>query len=437
MRNLINKICTKDFMLNVLFALFLVAICRSFIKAMFVEYGLNSYFISEFLINYQGGFVRRGLLGEILFSLRGIFSFDVEWMVKIFCAICFLLVCFFFIYQFKKRKFSLYILPLCFFCGALVINNEYWIRKDSLMILFLIASLWIFQVPKKMPLLVRILIINILLIFMTLSHEVFAFISIPIFIVLLINVFKEKGFLKSLLMSILFLCPTIIAFLLAMYAKGNYEIAQTIWNSWYILLNRELTLVDYNNSIGALYWETIPTLKSHFSEIFLTIDWGILSLFVWMIILPVVYYISTNFLSVFHKNGSTFNEEKKTILSAILIFQFICLLPLFLGLSKDYIRLAFYLTTSTFAIFLLIPFDTLKQLFPKFYIRFIEKLNKSFTNLIPPSKTVLVILMLIVGISNWGFNMYDTLTSSMLYQILKVLTAATKPFVQIAHNLLF
>lgn len=437
MKNLAQKICTKNFMLNVLFTLFLIAIYKSFKEAMLTEYGLGSYFISEFLINYQGGFVRRGLIGEILFFLRGIVPFDVEWTVKILCAICFLLVCSFFVYHFIKRKFSLYILPLCFFCGALVINNEYWIRKDSLMILFLIASLWIFQVPKKLPFTVKILIVNFLLIFMTLSHEVFAFISIPVFIVLLINLFKEKGIIKSLLMSLLCLCPTIIAFFSVMYAKGDYQIAQTIWDSWHILLNKELTPVDYNNSIGALFWGTIATVKSHFSEIFLTIDWEVLSVFVWMIILPVIYYISTNFLSVFHKKGSNFNEEKKTILSAILIFQFICLLPLFLGLSKDYIRLAFYLITSAFAIFLLIPFDTLKSLFPQFYIRFIEKLNHAISKLIPPSKPVLVLLMLIVGISNWGFNIYDTLTSTMLYQVLKELTIVVRLFVHVVHHLLF
>ena len=431
-----GKINIKNLALNTLYILFLVAICRSFLKDMFKEHGLGSYVISEFLINYQGGFVRRGLLGEILFLFRSVFPFDIEWSIKIFCAICYLFICTFFIYNFKKQKFSLYILPLCFFCGALVISNEYWIRKDSLMICFLIASLWIFKAPKKLPMAVKILLINILLIFIILSHEAFAFFSIPIFFVLFINYFKEKGVFKSLVTSILYLCPTIVAFLFAMNAKGNYEIAQTIWDSWHIISNKELSIVGYNNSIGALFWETIPTLKSHFSSIFLTIEWDILSLFVWIIIFPIIYYISTNFLLVFNKNNSTFNEEKKTILSALLIFQFICLLPLFLGLSKDYIRLVFYLTTSSFAIFLLIPFDTLKSLFPKIYIRFIEKLNNLFNNFISPSKSVLIIFMLIIGIPNWGFYIYGISASSMLYQILTILTKAAKPFVEFAQQIL-
>jgi hypothetical protein len=403
---------------------------------MFAEYGFNTYFISEFLINYQGGFVRRGLLGELLFFLRNHFSFDVEWTIKIVCAICFGLLCSFFVYHFRKKKYSLYILPLCFFCGALVISDKHWIRKDSLMILFLIASLWVFQVPKKIPIAIRIVLVNILLIFITLSHEVFAFISIPIFIVLFINLFKEKGLLKSFLKSILFLYPAIIAFLLVMYSKGNHEIAQTIWDSWHILLNRELSPVEYNNSIGALFWETIPTLKSHFSQLYLTIEWGLLSGLVYMLILLVIYYISVNFLSVFNKNNSPFPQEKKTIFSALFIFQFICLLPLFLCLSKDYIRLTFYLTASSFVIFLLIPFDTLNQLFPKKYICFVEKLNKKFENLITPSKTVLVLLMLTIGIPNWGFSIYDACRNTMLYQILNILTAFVKPLVEIIHKIL-
>ena len=37
--------------------------------------------ISEWLINYQGGFTRRGLLGEIVFQLSKIFSITVREMI--------------------------------------------------------------------------------------------------------------------------------------------------------------------------------------------------------------------------------------------------------------------------------------------------------------------------------------------------------------------
>jgi hypothetical protein len=432
LKNKLQILTTNKFLLDLLYILFLIAICRNFIIEMFNDFGLGSYNISEFLINYQGGFVRRGLLGEILFQTRTIVPFDVKWTVKIFCAICFFLICFFFIYQFRRRKYSLYILPLCFFCGAID-----WIRKDTLMLAFLIALLWIFQNPAKLPIAIKILLINILLSFIILCHEVVAFFSIPIFLLLFINYFKSKGIFKSLIMSILFLCPTIITFLLTITAKGNLEIAQTIWDSWHILLKQELSSVEYNNSIGALFWDTKATLKSHFSELFFTIDWGMLSLFVWIITFHIIYYITVNFLFVFKNKNSTFNAEKRTILSAIFIFQFICLLPLFLGLSKDYIRLFFYLTASTFAIFLLIPFDTLKSLFPNFYLRFVEKLNKRFNNLILPTKTVLIMLMFVVGISDYGFSIYQTVNNSMLAQIINILTIAVKPIIELIKTFLW
>lgn len=40
-------------------------------------YGYDYGCINEMQINYEGGFVRRGLFGEILLGVRSIFSFSV------------------------------------------------------------------------------------------------------------------------------------------------------------------------------------------------------------------------------------------------------------------------------------------------------------------------------------------------------------------------
>jgi hypothetical protein len=58
-----------------------------------------------------------------------------------------------------------------------------WIRKDSLMIGFFIIILLIYQ-WQKIPLILKIFLINLMAILIILTHEVFAFFSLPILFLL-------------------------------------------------------------------------------------------------------------------------------------------------------------------------------------------------------------------------------------------------------------
>ena len=49
---------------------------------------LSEWTISEWLINYQGGFTRRGLLGEIVFQFSKIFSTTLRETILIFQIAC-------------------------------------------------------------------------------------------------------------------------------------------------------------------------------------------------------------------------------------------------------------------------------------------------------------------------------------------------------------
>ena len=63
--------------------------------------------ISEFLVNYQGGFVRRGLLGEILYRISLWLSLDstsIFYIINSISIICFLGVVAFFSFQFIKKQ---------------------------------------------------------------------------------------------------------------------------------------------------------------------------------------------------------------------------------------------------------------------------------------------------------------------------------------------
>lgn len=423
---LFQKSNIKQTLLNTTYTLFLLSLLFRLIKQTVSTYGFESWQISEFLINYQGGFVRRGLFGEILLYIANHVNINIEWTVKIICLITLISVCTFFIRAFLKKGYSLYILPLCFFLGMGILS-DYWIRKDYLMIYFFICILRIYQ--GNLSTFIKISIINFLFISILLNHEVFAFFSFPVILFLFFSEYKRKGTIKSCILSITYLFPSISCFLLMLYYHGDSVTAKLIWNSWQSIgSNSVYKVLDENsgNAIASIAWNSIGTFKEHFKMNFLAVDKDILSLFVWGITFPVVYYISTNVLMVFKKAESSYMHHDKMILSSILIFQLLCLLPVFIILSCDYVRIFFYWISSSFTIFLIIPTAKIENLVPSFFSKFIEHLNNCLSNILVPNKATLVLLMLFAGISSYTFYVDSLIMNSMVYNILFILS---KPFV--------
>lgn len=67
---------------------------------------LKTYEYTEFLINYQGGFVRRGLLGEGIYQIYKVYPFPLHLVLTIVCYAVFIYVLVFFLYKFYKRGYS-------------------------------------------------------------------------------------------------------------------------------------------------------------------------------------------------------------------------------------------------------------------------------------------------------------------------------------------
>ena len=414
---IIQKNNLKQMLLDTAFIVFILSSLMRFIVSVFQNLKYEDWGLSEFLINYQNGFVRRGLTGEILFFFTRNYNINLKLTIVIVCIISIILVCAFFVKAFLKRGYSLYILPLCFFLGGNIIENP--IRKDFLFICFFISILWIYS-KNNLSKSIKIITLNILAVFIILSHEVFAFIALPILFLLFFNQNKEKGFLQSISLSFSFLFPSVLAFLSTIYFHGNSETAQIIWDSWLPFINQETSKIGA--SLNALGWSSLDAFKFHFKLNFLKIDNYILSIWVWIITFPIIYYIATNALFVFRKNETIFTNKDKSNLSSILVFQLIFLLPLLIILSCDYIRIVFYWITSSFVIFFLIPKIEIDEFFPTAFVRIIKRLDNFLIYLIRPSKTILVFLMMVIGISPFSFFFEQAIRTTMLYNILLILS---------------
>ncbi|WP_162623258.1 hypothetical protein [Confluentibacter sediminis] len=439
LQNIFTRNNIKQILLDASYILFSLSLLRLFIKQLFATYTYDSWNISEFLVNYQGGFVRRGLTGEILFFIARNFNINVEWTIKIICFICLVMVSIFFIRAFLKKGYSLYILPLCFFLGSGIFSND-WIRKDYLFFCFFIPIIFLLY-KNNLSLIMKFIVVNFLTTFIILSHEVFAFFSIPILYLLLCNQYKNKGIFKSITLSLAFLLPSIFAFLSTLYFHGNHEMINSIWNSWASFVSNEPLqfnkyVNDYgpsSNAVNALGWSLNDTVVYHIKLNFFAIQDGIISIWIWTITFPVVYYIVTNALMVFRKDKRVFTDRDKINLSTVLLFQLFCLSPIFLILSCDYIRIIFYWIASSFAIFLIIPKDNLAKLFPSVFIRFTERINLLLSNLLRPTKTSLVFLMMFIGISKYTWMINWAYGTTMLYNILWLIS---KPIILLKDFLL-
>ena len=427
LQTLLDKNSRKQTILNIVYCIFVFALLyKLLVVQLFANYKYGGWAISEFLINYQGGFVRRGLTGEILLFLTKNFGVDIIWTIKLFCLLCFTAVCTFFVRAFLKKGYSLYILPLCFFLGIHILGGGFWVRKDHLMLLFFIATLLVLNKMNKS--IVKFLIINTLVVIALLIHEAFAFFVLPVLFLLVFNEYKNKKKLHAIALSLVFLLPSICVFLLTLHYHGDLKTAQIIWDSWVAAAN--LNIAELNKwshgALSSIGWTSKWAFEYHFRANFLSKSMGILSLFFWIMIIPVVYYIVTNALLVFRKNESIFTSKDKTALSSVLVFQFVCLLPFFLVLSCDLGRIIFYWIASSFAIFLLIPKDTLQHVFPLWFVTIVQRFNTFLITILSPTKTALVFLMMFVGISAYFCEIESIYKSTMLYNVLWILS---KPFV--------
>ena len=85
------------------FKIYLVTILTFAIIWLYLKHSVgNDSTISEWIINYQGGFTRRGLPGEIAFHIAKFFNVKLR-LVILFMQIFFYLLYLCLIYQFLKR----------------------------------------------------------------------------------------------------------------------------------------------------------------------------------------------------------------------------------------------------------------------------------------------------------------------------------------------
>jgi hypothetical protein len=428
--------------LTILIYIFLFSTGIIFIHQLLTGYEKGSWQITEWLINYQGGFVRRGLPGEILFRLHNLTGIDTYRVIVITCLIAYLIFIWFFVNAFNKKGLPLMILPFVFFLGGPIIN-DFWVRKDVIIMLIFISSVYLSVTKSKW----RFVLINVLLIIGVLSHEMIGFFALPVLLIIFFNEARSKEqsrWLGPIIKSCFTLAPAIITFLMCLYFKGSLLTATSIWDSWKdIKFPHQLVTVSnvppsintyaLPGAINGLTWSLkqglsvgIDTLKNF--------HYGIYAPLAWLIILTMIYLILTNLDKI---NGgliqkSGFNDITRSNITNTLIFQFIFIVPLFI-IGWDYGRWVFFWVSSSFAILVLIPGERLASLFPSFILRFGTIVNKIFDSVTYKYPTLIYLVIFILGVPSRSWSIYTYLTTTPVVIIIRPLLIIRRPLM----NLLF
>lgn len=187
------------------------------------------FYHPDFFINYQAGFIRRGLDGELIFRLSKLFSQSPlliqEWY-NLLAFVLFLSVLG--ILLIKKRPPFYVIFSLSIF----ILYAIYWdrgIRKDHVILLLFFAIMVYIQ--KEHALLKQLIVVNFLMITGILMHEILFIIAF--FPIVLCYVEQANFQIKKALPKLLILIPSAVIFMLVSFVfPGNAAQERYILQSW-------------------------------------------------------------------------------------------------------------------------------------------------------------------------------------------------------------
>lgn len=395
-RSLAYYIISGVMIIYVLYGLTIYWFNRSFIY----PDPLMSWQITEWLINYEGGFVRRGLLGEGLFKLCGYLGIAPLLLLVSFTLCLYLSLFVFYLKKFRERG-----LYWWFLCGPLMFGYlDDVMRKDFLMIWILVITILLLKnkgVSKPVQ-----IVTCLITTFGLLVHEAYIFFGAPIaFLLLRGNGSKAIAFILAVI--------CIAEFGLLSFYRGSLEVATGIADSWNNLLGKYAIQPEGDHSIGALVWNIDSTFRYH-TRSNIGADYYCTGFLLQIINALSVYYVTINFMKVFQRHQDGFTEEDQTNIGALFMILAITMLPMFTLLSCDYGRLYQYEVMSIVGAYLILDKSSLSALIPASIRSVSYKLNRILNSTFTPSPAWTLFLFMVIGTHTGAFNIAAIFNNSVL-----------------------
>ncbi len=361
---------------------------------------------ADLFINYEGGFVRRGLLGEILLQTQqlGVNPLYAGIMLAVSAYVVLIV---FFVRGFRKNGGEAFWLFPCYILGGGCIYGLQYIRRDYLIVAMLIFIIWL---SKRIGLKTWIAVANVLSCITILCYEPFAFFAMPVLVALT----RVRGFswMKSIGVWIL----PFVVFCISCICSGSENVFLAVKESTSgFLANTGIT-----NFLGRA---TADVVVFHLHNNFCSLTGKLIPnvLYIWPCMLCMVYY-SVYAPHVFRSQGT--GEDLRAVRLLVVFSLFVCSLPMFTVLSTDYARTFSCIALTTYALTLILPSEGIRSLFPKRMVLKAERLLSLTDCHFRPTRFRLVLIMLFVGFSSWtGGGMRDHIRQG---EVLNVVQGAYK-----------
>lgn len=360
------------------FVLMLLAMCWQTVMHL-IDYanGENGYAngcVNDMLVNYEGGFVRRGLLGELLFLARSIVPFSVVDAVVVIYYVGVVLLTVLLVKMFRKNGWSFYLLPFPV-CLYVYLCDPYFLvgRRDCW--LLMLAYLCFFLYHKYVIQRCRGYIVGCVAVqlFALLLHEASLFFIFPIIAVHdLSRQYKLLGDFAKALLKCAFHWWFIVALVLALvFYHGDQDVVRGFWMSWapYFEVTEEMINDSYiSKTLNNSFWYNM-------TEAVWPVWKGVVGRFpIWpfnLYLFACTYYLVTRFNTI-RLGVKVPTDIDKVQLSNIVLLLFCSIFVFMLFVSCDWERVFAYWTLSSLMFF---NFFSTVDFFPKFLIKTSERLQ--------------------------------------------------------------
>ncbi len=364
---------------------------------------LHSSCFADLFINYQGGFVRRGLLGEILQYCykKNMNPYTIAISLSL---ISYGIITIYLLYQFHKRQYNIGLLSITFLLGGLGANGfEYYRRDFFIMFMFLaVVLLW-----KRMKLWKWLIIGNILFALTLLCYEPFIFFGIP-FAILLTHL-KSNTWWKSGM----YWLPSYLTFFMTCLYSGGRHVYEAIWMS-------TKGFLEAPGIMSFLLDKSTDVMLFHFHINFINGASSTPSILVNTITLCCMIYFCINATAIYSQDIKAMHQRQYILL--LLAFSMACLTPMFTVLSIDYARTFTYAAISSYIIFFTLKEKELLTLFPPKAYYISNQLLKTCDKYIKPTKIKVLFIMMFIGLSQCsGMGFIECIKSGQIGTILRII----------------
>ena len=343
-----------------------------------------SFHYTELMINFEAGYVRRGLLGQLLYWFVDATGLNPLYVIQAICISAYLVILAYMLVKFRQQHFCWWILVSPLLLGLTISM----IRKDYLMVLTVLIVVSLLRREHPGPW--RVIAAIAFSLFAQMIHEVYFFWGTTILLLILYSRPDTRRY--TIWAAVL----SALCFIQACLFHGSIDQARGIVESWQRLEGPDFIAYRRFNSIGALGWDTAETFLGHFLWNFhsKTIGWWAFPFqcIYWI----AIYYLIINFPFTFRGDNSDEPDSQKTAMSALYMTLSVTMLPVFLVLSCDYDRIYMYMVMTVYITMVTLRPERFGKLLPKRVMRFASRFNAAIDRVVKPRKWLLVVMLFFV-----------------------------------------